>query len=92
MNKIASKWMIGALALAVIVITVSFMLIQGLAVDKNNDKHDMNAGYQQEIELPELSPEEQAEVEQRYNEMKSQGLIKETVNPDGTKSASFGGQ
>ncbi|QOS98090.1 hypothetical protein JNUCC42_16370 [Brevibacterium sp. JNUCC-42] len=92
MNKIASKWMIGALALAVIVITVSFMLIQGLAVDKNIDKHDMNAGYKQEIELPELSPEEQAEVEQRINELKEQGLIKETVNPDGTKSASFGGQ
>ncbi|QDX94851.1 hypothetical protein EEL30_22730 [Brevibacillus laterosporus] len=94
MNKIASKWLIGALAVAAIAITVSFMLIQKLAVDKHDNKHDVVYQEQIMIDMGEdtRSPEEKAEAEQRYNELKGQGLIQETVNPDGTTSATFGGQ
>ncbi|QOS97806.1 hypothetical protein JNUCC42_14735 [Brevibacterium sp. JNUCC-42] len=91
MNKKPLKLIIGSLALAIIVPAAAFMLIQELAVDKHDNKRDA-VHHEQTIEMGDISPEEQAEAEQRYNEMKSQGLLQETVNPDGSTSASFGGQ
>ncbi|QOS97809.1 hypothetical protein JNUCC42_14750 [Brevibacterium sp. JNUCC-42] len=92
MNKKPLKWIIGALALAIIVPAAAFMLIQERAVDKHDNKRE--AGFKQTFEMGEdtRSPEEIAEAEQRYNEMKSQGLIQETVNPDGSMSVEIRGQ
>ncbi|TPG74784.1 hypothetical protein EEL32_24735 [Brevibacillus laterosporus] len=93
MNKKELKWIIGSLALAIIVPAAAFMLIQELAVDKHDNKHDA-VYHEQMIDMGEdtRSPEEKAEAEQRYNELKEQGVIQETVNPDGTTSVTVGGQ
>ncbi|QOS99865.1 hypothetical protein JNUCC42_03615 [Brevibacterium sp. JNUCC-42] len=92
-NKKALKWIIGSLVLAIIVPAVAFMLIQELAVDKHDNKHDaVYSGETVEVGIDTISPEEMAEAEQRYNELKSQGLLQETVNPDGSISVTGGGQ
>ncbi|QOS98932.1 hypothetical protein JNUCC42_21370 [Brevibacterium sp. JNUCC-42] len=91
MNKKPLKLIIGSLALAIIVPAAAFMLIQERADDKHDNKHDA-VYHEQTIEMGDISPEEQAEAEQRYNELKSQGLIQETVNPDGSRSGKIGGQ
>ncbi|RAP29223.1 hypothetical protein C2W64_04170 [Brevibacillus laterosporus] len=57
MNKKKLKWIIGSLALAVILPTVSYMLIQGLAVDKL-DGNVFEQEEMQEIQMDEATKKE----------------------------------
>ncbi|QOS97503.1 hypothetical protein JNUCC42_12935 [Brevibacterium sp. JNUCC-42] len=57
MNKKALKWIIGSLALAVIVPTVAYMLIQELAVDKL-DGNVFEQEEMQEVQMDEATKKE----------------------------------
>ncbi|QOS97910.1 hypothetical protein JNUCC42_15325 [Brevibacterium sp. JNUCC-42] len=72
MNKKALKWIIGSLALAVIVPTVAFMLIQ-------EDKPDVNVFQQQEMQEVQIDEETKKELDGLREQVENGTLTQEEV-------------
>ncbi|QDX92697.1 hypothetical protein EEL32_22780 [Brevibacillus laterosporus] len=75
MNKKALKWIIGSLALAVIVPTVAFMLIQELSFDK----HDVNSFEQEEMQEVQLDEATKKELDGLREQVENGTLTQEEV-------------